>query len=118
MKKRRLTFIVVLLMMALSSGAFSDILLLPGGTTIGIPGKDSIFLSQSHFLLERSDMEKATIAMETVPIREKEVSDLTALNQSLQKDLDSWKLWGTAGLIGGPILTALLIEVIHAAIGK
>jgi len=97
---------------------FPEATVLPSGTAITIPDKGSIFLSESHFLLDRASMEEATLALEALPIREKQIADLTASWNKIDGELKTWQLWGTVGLIAGPILAFVLDELVHLALGR
>lgn len=112
---------LLLLSLALFSGSISsstiqaDALLLPQGTTIEIPGNDVRTLDASYFLLNRVDMERAVLAMETVPIREKQIADLTLSYKTLSDDI-FWKTVKWSALTGAIVFVA--VEVVHLVKGK
>jgi hypothetical protein len=75
-----LTFVLV------ATGLFTDVLVLPAGTTVFVPGEDPTKLSESSFLLTRGDLESATLALETVEIQKKAIEKLEE-GWRVQKDL-------------------------------
>lgn len=79
-------FLLVCIMM-FSTLSFSDAIILPPQTVITWPDGKTELLPASFFLLTRSDMETATLAMESLPIREKAFSDLTDSYHALQRQV-------------------------------
>jgi len=70
--------LAVLLSLTLAAGSIAaEVQVLPAQTAISMPGKPVAVLDEPHFLLDREDMEKATLAMETVPIRDEQIAALT-----------------------------------------
>jgi len=74
MKKNLL---VLILLTLLASPLFSEAIVLPIGTTLTIPNQESFTIDSVRFLLERSDMEIAALALETIPIKDDQIKKLT-----------------------------------------
>ncbi len=90
---------------------FAEVQVLPAGTIVTKPQAPSATLGESMFLLDRGDMESATLAMETVAIREEQIKKLTA-------SYDTLRTWTIIGFIALPVAAVLLDELVHALVAK
>jgi len=81
---KKILILVLLLVVFTITNLMSEALVLPTGTTITIPTQGSFTLDSVRFLLDRSDLENAVLAQETVLIREDQIKKLTsAYNDSV-----------------------------------
>lgn len=110
-RKTFLLSIVFALATVLSSVA--EVTVLPAGTVLTQPSGVSSTLDNVYFLLSRDDMEKATLALETIPIKDKQIADLTLSWNTVNAELESWKVWGIVGMIGLPVVAVMLDELLH-----
>lgn len=74
-------FLVLGFFMIVSVMSWSEAQVLPSGTIIALPDGTVKTVGEAMFLLPRLDMESATLALETVKIREDEIVALR--NQSI-----------------------------------
>src|SRR5512146_772173 len=72
---------VLFLVFLLTSSVYAEATVLPSGTIIALPDGTVKTVGDAMFLLPRVDMEAATLALETVKIREDEIVALR--NQSI-----------------------------------
>lgn len=106
-----LVFIFGLLALIFTSYAFGEAQVLPQGTVITEPDGSSQTLDASHFLLDRTDMEQATLAIAAKPIDEKTIADLRTLSDKQAKDAADR---GTVEIIGGLVIAVLAALLGHA----
>jgi hypothetical protein len=108
---KRATFLCIAMMMFSTALLQSEARTLPAGTVISIPGTPTAVLDAGAFLLDRDSMERATLALETVAIREEQIAKLTASYETL-------KTWAIVGTVALPVVAILLDEVVHALVGR
>jgi hypothetical protein len=78
-------FLLILgIMLTVSNLGFGEAVVIPSGSTVIFPDSTpNLDISTSSFLLSRSDMEEATLALETVKIQEDEITKLQSSWNSL-----------------------------------
>jgi hypothetical protein len=97
---KRFIFLAALIILA-SSILTAEAALVPEGSTIFIPGEDPYKVSETSFLLDRSDMEEAVLALETVEIQKEAI-------EKLQKGWQAQKDLTIIAAIGTGILSLIL----------
>lgn len=79
------------------------------------PGK---LAGESGFFWTRFGTEEAIIAMKEVPILQEQVRALEDLGAKQAKQIEDESFWTTLKVIGGVVLGGLIVEGIHAIIGR
>ena len=110
MKRHAIAIMAIALFMVLStSGVTAEAIVLPAGVVILYPdATPNLDISEAHFLLTREDMEAATLALETVKIREDQIAKLNATIVETQRE---FRIMGV-GLVVLPILAIVFYALV------
>jgi hypothetical protein len=108
------TILAIALFMALSTvGGMAEAVVLPVGTTVIYPdATPNLNVDEASFLLTREDMEAATLALETVRIREEQIAKLT----TSYNDLYHFTIVALPITAFLAVATTLLIEAIRTPV--
>jgi hypothetical protein len=109
---KRFVFLAGIMLLFTTLSIHAEAKLLPAGTLITLPDGETMKLDASGFLLNRADMNAATIALTQAPVNAKEILDLHALSDKQQKTIDSAGKWQTWIGIGAFILGVVVDEVV------
>jgi hypothetical protein len=116
MKIQRLFFIVSALILLTVAGiviSHSDARTLPVGTVITVPGGTQETLTSPGFLLNRDDMNAATIALQEKAVNAKEIFDLRALSDKQQKKIENETTWKIVIGVASFALGVVGDEMVH-----
>ena len=114
--KIQLFFIVSTLILLTVAGiviSHSDAKTLPAGTVITVPGGAPETLAEPGFLLNRDDMNAATIALEEKPVDAATIFKLQKLSDSQQKKIDNETTWKIVIGVASFALGVVGDEMVH-----